>query len=126
MRNAVLSFIIFVIMIIIMSFSISYLNKVSVNLEKLNDNIEEYINDDKWDKAYETSLEFRKRWESYSKNIKLFVNHEEIDNIEIELSKLPQYAKEKNKDESLASTQVLKFLIDHISSLEKINIQNIF
>ncbi|WP_278320462.1 DUF4363 family protein [Herbinix hemicellulosilytica] len=39
--------------------------------------------------------------------------------------KLPQYIKEENKEEALASVHALKFLIDHISELEKVTIQNI-
>ena len=113
-------------MIIAMSFSIKYLNKVSQDLERLNDEIEQYIADDNWDEAYKASIDFTEKWTDYSKKIKLYLNHQEIDNIEMELRKLPEYIKEMTKDESLASVHVLKFLVDHISELEKIKMQNIF
>ena len=113
-------------MIITISFSISYLNKVSQDLGKLSGEIERDIIDDNWDKAYKASLEFTNKWEGYSKKINLFANHKEIDNIEMEISKLPQYIKERTKDESLACVHVLKFLLNHISELEKVKIQNIF
>lgn len=64
--------------------------------------------------------------EDHSRKIKLFANHQEIDNIEITISKLPQYIKERTKDESLACINVLKFLLNHISELEKVKIQNVF
>jgi len=126
MRNVAIALLISVIMIIAMSFSIKYLNNASQNLGKLNDEIEQNIIDENWDKAYETSIEFTNKWEDYSKKIKLFINHQEIDNIEMELRKLPQYTKEKTKDESLASVHVLKFFLNHIAEIEKIKIQNIF
>lgn len=126
MKNVVISLLISIIMLIAISFSIKYLNKASQNLGRLNDEIEKYIIDDNWDKAYKTTMEFTDKWKDYSKKIKLFSNHQEIDNIEMELSKLPQYIKEETKDESLASSYVLKFLLDHIAELEKIKIQNIF
>lgn len=126
MKNVVISLIISVTMIITMSFSIKYLNKVSHDLGRLNDEIEQNITDGNWDKAYTTTIEFTEKWKDYSKKIKVFLNHQEIDNIEMELSKLPQYIKEKTRDESLASSYVLKFLLDHIAELEKIKIQNIF
>ena len=113
-------------MIITISFSIGYLNKVSQDLGKLSGEIERDIIDDNWDKAYKASLEFTNKWEGYSKKINLFANHQEIDNIEMEISKLPQYIKERTKDESLACVHVLKFLLNHISELEKVKIQNIF
>lgn len=113
-------------MIISMSFSIKYLNNVSQDLVRLNDEIEKSITDGNWDRAYNTTIELTEKWKDYSKKIKLFSNHDEIDNIEMELQKLPQYIKEKTKDESLASTYVLKFLLNHIADLEKVNIENIF
>jgi hypothetical protein len=107
-------------------FSINYLNRITLNLQKLNDKLEDYITDNNWDKAYKSSLDFTEKWEKHSKTIKLFINHQEIDNIEMELWKLPQYVKEESKDEALASVHVLKFLLNHISNLEKVNLQNIF
>lgn len=126
MRNVIISISIFIIMVVAIFFSINYLNKVSSNLQTLNDKLEQQISNDKWDTAYNTSLDYTKKWDKYCNVIKIFVNHQEIDNIEMELWKLPQYVKERTKDEALASVHVLKFLMNHISDLEKVNIQNIF
>lgn len=126
MKNVIISIATFFIMIICIFFSINYLSKICLNLQELNNNLEEYINNDNWEKAYETSMNFTKKWKKHSKVIKLFINHQEIDNIELELWKLPQYVKEKTKDEALASVHTLKFLISHVYNLEKVNIQNIF
>ncbi|NLK28355.1 MAG: DUF4363 family protein [Clostridiales bacterium] len=126
MKNVVVSFILLFIMIIGITFSLRYLNRVSDDLGKLNDEIEQYITDNNWNEAYKSSLEYTEKWRNYSKIIKLFIDHQEIDNIEMELWKLPQYIKEMTKDESLACVHVLKFLVNHISDLEKVNFQNIF
>lgn len=126
MRNIVAAIIIFFIMFAFMCFSITYLNRITADIRRTNDSLEQYIKAEKWEKAYKTSTEVTKKWEEQSKVIKLFVNHQEIDNIEMELWKLPQYVKEETKDEALASVHVLKFFLNHISDLEKINIQNIF
>lgn len=126
MKNIVISLIISVTMIITMSSSIKYLNKVSQELGSHNDEIEKHIMDGNWDQAYKTTIELTNKWKDYSKKIKLFSNHQEIDNIEMELRKLPQYIKEETKDESLASAYVLKFLLYHIADLEKIKLENIF
>ncbi|MCM0646833.1 DUF4363 family protein [Clostridium swellfunianum] len=126
MRNVVIAVVIFLVMIIAMLFSLSYLNNVSSTLQRVNDELEQFISDDQWDKAYKSAMEYTHRWEYHSKIIKIFVNHQEIDNVEMELWKLPQYVKEKTKDEALASVHALKFLLSHISKLEKINLQNIF
>ena len=70
-------------------------------------------------------MEFTEKWKDYSEKLKLFVDHQELDKIEMELWKLPQYIKEKTKEESLASIHVLKYLVGHLTELEKVNIQNI-
>ncbi|SKA84242.1 protein of unknown function [Clostridium sp. USBA 49] len=126
MKNVVFSIIIFIVMIFCMFFSINYLSKTTTNLQTLNNELEEYIKNDNWEKAYNASLDITKKWQDESRVIKIFVNHQEIDNIELELWKIPQYVKEKTKDEALASVHVLKFLLLHIYDLEKVNIQNIF
>lgn len=126
MKNVVISLIISIIMIIGIAFSLNYLNSVSQDLGELNDEIEQNIADNNWDKAYKLSIEYTEKWKNHSKIIKLFLDHQEMDKIEIELWKLPQYIKEMTKDESLASIHVLKFLVEHISELEKVKIQNIF
>jgi hypothetical protein len=126
MRNVVISVVVFIAMLGAIFFSISYLNRITSNIEKINDELEQHITNDSWDKAYKLSLDFTSKWEKHSKVIKIFVNHQEIDNVEMELWKLPQYVKEKSKDEALASVHVLKFFLSHISNLEKVNLQNIF
>lgn len=125
MKNVVISLILFTIMVIGIAFSLNYLRKVTDDLGRLNDEIEQNITDSNWDKAYESSIKYTEKWNDYSEKLKLFVDHQEMDKIETELWRLLQYIKEKSKEESLASIFVLKYLVDHISELEKVNIQNI-
>jgi hypothetical protein len=126
MKNVVIALLIMIIMVISITFSLNYLNNTTDDLRGLNDEIEQYINDNNWDEAYKASIEYTQKWSDYSKTLKLFIDHQEMDQIEIELWKLPQYIKEQTKDDSLATVHVLKFLVDHISEIEKVNIQNIF
>lgn len=126
MKNLVVSLLILVVMIIAISISIKYLNKASSDLSMLNNEIEQHITADNWDEAYKTSIEFTNKWNEYSTKIKLFIDHQEMDNIDLELWKLPQYIKEMTKDESLASVHSLKFLLNHIAELEEIKLENIF
>lgn len=126
MKSLVISLALSIIMIIAILYSQNYLNNVSKELGILNDEIEQYITDSDWDKAYESSMKYTEKWKKYSKIIKIFLDHQEMDNIEVELWKLPQYIKEETKDEALASIHTLKFLVDHISELEKPTLENIF
>jgi hypothetical protein len=126
MKDFMITLCIFLAMILAINFSINYLNHVCIDLKLVNTNVENYISSEDWKNANDKMLEFSAKWNKYSKIISLFVNHQELDNIEIEEAKLPEYIKEKTKDEALASTHVINFLIDHVAKLENINLQNLF
>ena len=89
------------------------------------DELEELVSSESWEKAYGKSLELFNDWQDNHFVISMVINHSEIDNINNELWKLTQYVKCKSEDESLASIHVVKFLLEHIIKVEKINIENI-
>ncbi|MBC8062025.1 MAG: DUF4363 family protein [Clostridiaceae bacterium] len=107
-------------------FSINYLDKVCNKLDAINIAMDTNIKDASWDKAEEFSLMFFNLWEDSSHKLSLFIDHKEMDNINDELWKLTKYINCKNKDEALASNNVIKFFIEHITKIEKINLENIF
>ncbi|MBU5591387.1 DUF4363 family protein [Clostridium sp. MSJ-4] len=108
-----------------MIFSINYLNKTCDSLRDTCDKLEESISNENWDNSYEDSLKFLDDIQKNSKLISIFIDHEELDNISNELYKLTQYIKGESKEESLASLHVIKFYLNHVQELQKINIQNI-
>ncbi|MDW8800712.1 DUF4363 family protein [Clostridium sp. A1-XYC3] len=126
MKGVIISISIFFVMLIGIFFSINYLNKVCTKLDNLNKEIEISIENKSWTKAYDNSIKFLNQWDNYSRKISIFVNHAEIDNINSELWKLTQYTKCKAEEEALASSHVIKFLLEHIVNLEKVNAENIF
>ncbi|MBU3209597.1 DUF4363 family protein [Clostridium algidicarnis] len=126
MRNMIISFSLFVVMIFSMSFSISYLNKTCKSLLECCDKLEEDISDERWNNIYEDSLDFLHKVQKDSKILSIFIDHQELDNMSNELYKFTQYTKWENKEESLASLHVVKFYLNHIKELQKINVQNIF
>ncbi|KYN76626.1 hypothetical protein A0J52_13190 [Clostridium sporogenes] len=89
------------------------------------DELEELVSSESWEKAYGKSLELFNDWQDNHFVISMVINHSEIDNINNELWKLTQYVKCKSEDESLASIHVVKFLLEHIIKMEKMNIENI-
>ena len=126
MKSFYISLALFFVMIISIIFSINYLNKICKQLEQIDISMEQDVNNESWDTAYTSSIDFMNKWKKYSENISVFVDHKEIDNIHNELWRLTQYIKCENKDETLASLHVIKFFLNHIMDMEKMNIQNIF
>ena len=126
MKNVIIACTLFLVMVGSMIFSLTYLNKVCSNIEKITDTLEEQIIAEQWDKANKTSTYLLEEWKDHGKVIPIFVNHTEIDAINSETLKLTQYVRCKTTEEALASTHAVKFYLDNIKSLQKINIQNIF
>ena len=126
MRNIIISFTMFILLIISITFSINYLDTTCKKLIQLDNKIESSINLKSWDKAYNYSLEFKTEWDNSSKYISIFTSHAEVDNIYNELWRLTQYTKMKNEADSLASVHVIKYFLQHIVNMEQINIQNLF
>lgn len=126
MKNVIISFCIFIIMIIGMVFSLNYLNKTCNNLTEICDKLEDSLSNDEWDGIYDDTLGLLEKLKKQSKLLSIFIDHQQIDHMVNELFKFTQYVKEENKEESLASLHVIKFYIESIQDVQKINIQNIF
>lgn len=126
MKNVIISFFLFIAMIIGMIFSINYLNKTCNDLMEVCDTLEETISNQQWDSLHDDSLELLDDLKNKSKIMSMFIDHQQIDHMVNELFKFTQYIKEQDKEESLASLHVIKFYIENIQEVQKINIQNIF
>ncbi|MDF2881344.1 MAG: hypothetical protein K0R54_1901 [Clostridiaceae bacterium] len=126
MKNIYSSFIIFVVLIFTIVFSLKYLNKTCEKFEVASKNLEDYISSEAWEDAYTASYEFLNQWQDTSKTMSIIVHHSELDPINSEAFRMIQFVKCKNKDESLASVHTIKLLIRHVMESEKINFQNIF
>ncbi|OPJ60111.1 DUF4363 family protein [Clostridium oryzae] len=126
MKNIWISFVVFAVMLFLMTISINYLNTTCAKFQKSADTLELLLNQDRWKEAYDLSNNIYDRWEKQSTIIPVFVNHAEVDSVNNEVMKLTQYVKFKSKDEALASTHAIKFYLKSINALQQINIQNIF
>lgn len=125
MKNVFISFLIFILMLFCIIFSVNYLNQIYCNIDTLNLQLENHIVNDEWESSNEIVNEIDKNWSKYSDKLFMFVNHQEIDSISSELKKLSQYILCQSKDESLASLHSINFFLEHIIKLEKISLENI-
>jgi hypothetical protein len=125
MKDVVVSFTIFIAMVIIMFFSVSYVNDVGTKILHESDELESLVLADNWEEADEVSSRVWEQWHASAQILPIIINHTEVDLISSEILKLTQYITSKNKEESLASTHLVRFLIENVRSLQRLNIQNI-
>lgn len=126
MKNVVISFLIFILMMVGIFFSLDYLNDVSTEILSLSQCIEEHIVDDNWDLAYKGSMDLLQKWEDSSKIISMFTNDTDIHSLSDEIVKLTQFIKSETKDESLVTTHLIKYFMNHIKDMQNVNLENIF
>src|SRR5665647_121128 len=126
MKNVLIAFSLFILMIIGIFLSINLINRRCNHLQNLNSTLESYIIKENYQDAYNLSLDYIAEWEKTSKFLTLYIHHEDIDHLDSELLKLTQYIKMKDTSEGLATVYVLKYLVAHIMSHEKVSISNIF
>ena len=126
MKNVLIAFSLFVIMVVGIFFSVNTINIKCSNLQNLNCTLESYIIKDNYKDAYKLSLVYISEWEKASKLLSVFEHHEDLDHIDSEILKLTQYIKIKDKSEGLATIHNMKYLVDHIMAHEKVSISNVF
>lgn len=126
MKDMVVSFILFILLMLLIILPTRYLNNVCKSLTEDTDNIEVLVCNEKWDESYALSIQLLDSWQEHKDTVSIFAPHIEIDNINMEIYKLSQFVKCRDKSESLASIHLIKFLVNHVNDLNKASIQNIF
>ncbi|MEG6570163.1 DUF4363 family protein [Thermoanaerobacterium thermosaccharolyticum] len=105
--------------------SYKYLYTSSNSMEKKLDVIEKNIKNDNWKSAETCVNDLEKTWGKVNSKWAILIEHREIDDIDMSLSKLKSFIDSKNKDLSLAELKTLKELYNHIPSNEKLTLENI-
>lgn len=126
MKNILIAFSLFFIMIIGIIISINHINISCNHLQNLNSTLESYILKENYKEAYNLSLDYIAQWKKDSKFLTIYIHHEDLDHVDNEILKLTQYIKIKDKSEALATVHAMKYLIEHIKQHEKVSMSNIF
>lgn len=105
-------------------FSLSYITSTCNEVNDLIDKCESaYINGEN---SYETAEKLKDTWSGKEKILSLFVNHDKIDDIELELSSLLIYSKSDSSNIFYEHIAVLKMLLHQIKEDTEINSHSIF
>lgn len=101
------------------------LAKTSTDLVESISGIEAGTSASNW-KTAEKNLELvQKKWSRVSSTWSMLIDHQEIDNIEVTLSRMEKYIAAKDKPSALAEASALKNYINHIPTKETLNFKNV-
>lgn len=102
------------------------LNRDSLRMEQSIDEIENSVRSEKWAQA-ETDINTVKAiWQDVKGIWSALIDHQEIDNIDVTLSRLQMLVQAKEKPSSLSEAEALKKYIGHIPAKEKLSFENLF
>lgn len=125
MKSVVVSVIIAVIVIAGSLFYTRSLEKVSGELIEINKQVSERIEAEDYSGANSEIERLTEYLDSRRAVLDAIGNHEEMDNIEMNLSELEEYTKGEKKTDALSRCRVLNFLFEHLPLNYKLKLENI-
>lgn len=79
-----------------------------------------------WEAAVKQSEQLEQLWEEKAKWWPVFLDHQEMDNIEFSLARVKEYVASRDQALSMGQLSELKLMIEHIPRKEAVNLENIF
>ena len=95
------------------------------HLTKQIDMVMVEIQDGRWETAVRHTADIEKYWTKSARWWPIFLDHQEMDNIEFSLAKVKAYVNSHNPALSLGQLEELSLMLKHIPEKEALNIKNI-
>lgn len=117
-----------VIFTLVLGFGIFTVNSLAKATEEITGNFEEIYNaihEKNWKKAQEQIVYSQSLWNEHKTWWTVFINHQEIDNIDESFAKIGEYIKSGDMALSSGELVVLKQSIEHIPIMETVNLKNV-
>lgn len=93
-------------------------------LENIN-GLHSSIEKNSWHNAKKQLVDLKEEWESVKKRWQLFLEHYEMDAIDITIARLDQYVDIEERALSLGEVAEFRLLISHIKDKERLKLENI-
>ncbi len=120
------SIMIILILIIGAGFWINHeLQNSTRDLTRQIDRVEVLVKENRWEAAVEQTEVLDKVWQKEAKWWPVFLEHQEMDNIEFSMAKFKEYVASKNNSLARGQLSEIKLMIEHIPRKEEINLKNI-
>jgi hypothetical protein len=114
------------ILIVCAGFWLNHELQMSTNeLIQQIDQVGTQINENNWPEAMEQTNKLEQVWEEKAKWWPIFLEHQEMDNIEFAMAKFKEYVANKNTSLSMGQLSEIRLMIEHIPEKEEVNIKNI-
>ena len=88
--------------------------------------LREYILREDKQKAEDQMQIVKEKWEDRYKNLAFYIEHDELEKVETELTKLLAYIKVKEYKECITELDTIIFILEHIQEKEEFHLRSIF
>lgn len=122
--------IIIILVILVFLFVSSYLmSDYIIKSSKIVDSelikLDSVVRSKDWNAASYNLVSTENKWKDIKDKWALLVDHQEIDNIDLSMSKMKEFVKGRNLTDSLAEISSLKLLFEHIPKRDSLSWVNI-
>lgn len=125
MRNAILSILLFTVIMICVCFLNNSVLNLCNDIKAQTENIELTITNGNLEEAYPMSLKLLNSIQEKNFVTSIYLSHQEFDNLINEAVKLSTYLIHEDETEAHASLHLLKHNTDHIKKLQMPTLENI-
>jgi hypothetical protein len=118
----------FLLTAFIIAFSLFTQHLLRSDSDKLTatiDAVEKRVHDGAWDEAVASLEDTKKIWSGVKATWSALIDHQEIDSIDVTLSRLEMSVKAKEPSDSLSETAALRIYIGHIPQKEGLKLENL-
>lgn len=125
--KTITSIIIIVAAIIAVSvFSQHILYRDSGKLVQSINKVEESMKKEDWNQSEKQVIQIIRIWEDVKGTWSVLLDHQEIDNIDVTLTRLQTLIKSRDNSSAPAEAAALKKYVNHIPAKEKLSLDNVF
>ena len=126
MKNGIILIVAIIILLSAGIWQIKYIEETSVFAISDVEYVVNLVKNNNFDGANTHIKELENTWNNMKIMWSMFIDHDEIDDIEIALLNFKTYVNLHNKEQSIVYSEQLKHNLYHISLKQKIKIENVF
>lgn len=118
--------IVIIFVIIMFSFFVySYIDKTTDEFKNTLNMIENVIENEQWDRANIEFIKINQKWNKTRNTWSIILDHHEIDNIDLAISRVNKYISYRNTALSMGEIQVLKTLFSIVKESQGLSLSNV-
>jgi len=105
--------------------SYKYVHDSAATMVGQLDQVETMIQRGQWESSQSKLAQMQTSWDSTKYWWTILLDHQEIDNIDVSISRLQRYIDTQGLSLSLAEVSTLKMLVDHVADTQAFTLRNI-